>query len=91
MKLRSRNEIGENKEQTLEAKNKEGDIEPVNLKTQEVRIPTLQKLDVPNLEAQSLSIIYAALDKPLKLNSGFISLLSKFHRLAGEDPYRHIS
>jgi len=38
-----------------------------------------------------LSIAYAAIDKPLKLNSRFINLLPKFHGLAGEDPYRHIS
>jgi len=38
-----------------------------------------------------MSITYAALDKPLKLNSGFINLLPKFHGLAGDDPYRHIS
>ena len=33
-----------------------------------------------------MSITYAVLDKPLKLNSGFINLLPKFHGLAGEDP-----
>jgi len=38
-----------------------------------------------------MSITYAALDKPLKLNSGFINLLPKFHGLVGEDSYRHIS
>ena len=91
MKLRSGNEIGEDKEQTLEAKNKQGDPEPVSLKTKEVRMTTLRELAAPNLEAQPFSITYAALDKPLKLNSGFINLLPKFHGSAGEDPYRHIS
>ena len=38
-----------------------------------------------------MSITYAALDKPLKLNSGFINLLPKFHGLAEDDPYHHIS
>jgi len=52
---------------------------------------TLRELATPNLETQPMSITYTALDKPLKLNSGFINLLPKFHRLAGEDPYRHIS
>ena len=54
-------------------------------------MPTLREFAAPNLEAQPLSIIYAALDKPLKLNSGFINQLSKFYGLAGEDPYCHIS
>jgi len=88
--LRTGNKIGEHKEQTLEAKNKQSDSEPVSLKTKEVRIRTLRKLAAPNREAQPLSIIYVALDKPLKLNSGFINLLPKFHGLAGEDLYCHI-
>ena len=91
MKLRSGNEIGEDKVQMLEAKNIEGDPELVSLKTEEVRMATLRELAAPNLEAQPLSITYAALDKPLKLNSGFINLLPKFYGLAGDDPYRHIS
>ena len=52
---------------------------------------TLRELAVPNLETQPMSITYAVLDKRLKLNSGFINLLPKFHRLVGENPYRHIS
>ena len=52
---------------------------------------TLQEHAAPNLETQSMSITYAVLDKPLKLNSGFINLLPKFHGLAEDDPYRHIS
>jgi len=54
---------------------------------------TLRELPAPNLETQPMSITYAyaALDKPLKLNSEFINLLPKFHGLAGEDPHRHIS
>jgi len=52
---------------------------------------TLRKLAAPNLETQPMSITYVALDKPLKLNSGFINLLLKFHGLAGEGPYRYIS
>ena len=88
MKLRSGTEIGEDNEQTLEGKNKEGYPEPVSLKIKEVRMPTLRELVASNLEAQHLSITYAALDKPLKLNSGFINLLPKFHGLVGEDPFR---
>ena len=52
---------------------------------------TLRELVTPNLEAQPMSVTYAALDKPLKLNSRFINLLPKFHGLAGDDPYRHMS
>jgi len=52
---------------------------------------TLRELAAPNLETQPMSITYAALDKLLNLNSGFINLLSEFYGLVGEDPYRHIS
>ena len=51
----------------------------------------LRELAAPNLETQPMSITYAVLDKPLKLNSGFINLLPKFHGLVREDPYRHIN
>ena len=51
---------------------------------------TLRELPAPNLETQPMSITYTALDKPLKLNSGFINLLPKFHGLVGEDPFCHI-
>jgi len=52
---------------------------------------TLWELVAPNLETRPMSITYAVSDKPLKLNSGFINLLPKFHGLAGEDTHRHIS
>ena len=81
MKLRSGKEIGEDKEQTLEAIKKDSHPKPVSLKIKEVRMSTLWELAAPNLETQSMSITYAALDKPLKLNSGFINLLPKFHGL----------
>ena len=84
MRLRSGKKIGEDKEQTSEAKNKEGHPKSVSLMTREVRMSTLQELVAPNLETQPMSITYAALDKPLKLNSRFINLLSKFHGLAGD-------
>ena len=50
MKLRSGNEIREDEEQTLEAKNKEGYLEPVSLETKQVRMPTLRELAPPNIE-----------------------------------------
>ncbi|KAK8284369.1 hypothetical protein V6Z12_D08G155600 [Gossypium hirsutum] len=52
---------------------------------------TLKQLAAPNLAAQPPSITYPALDRPLKLNSGFLNFLPKFNRLPGEDPYRHIN
>lgn len=52
---------------------------------------TLRELVAPNLETQLLSITYPVLDRSLKLSSGFLNLLPKFHGLPGEDPYRHIS
>jgi len=90
MRLRSGKKIGEDKEQTLVDKNREGYPNSVGLKTREVRMSALRELAAPNLETQPMFITYAALDKPLKLNSGFINLLPKFHGLAGEGPYHHI-
>jgi len=74
----------------LKAENKESQPDPVSFR-KEVSMSTLRELAAPNLEIQPMSITYAILDKPLKLNSGFINLLPKFHGLAREDPYRHIS
>jgi len=87
MRLRSGKEIGKDKEQTLEARNKEGCPKPVSLKIKDIRMSTLRELTTPNLETQPMSITYNALDKSLNLNSGFINLLPKFYRLAGEDSY----
>ena len=56
-----------------------------------VEMATLHELAAPNLETQPLSITYPVLDRPLKLNSEFLNLLSKFHGLPGDDPYRHIN
>ena len=52
---------------------------------------TLRELAAPNLESQPLSITYPVLDRPLKLNSGFLNLRLSFMGLPGEDPYRHIN
>ena len=57
MKLRSGKEIGKDKEETLEAKNKDGHPKPVSLKIKEVRMSTLSELAAPNLETQLMSII----------------------------------
>ena len=91
MKLRRGKEIGENREQMLEAKNKESYSKLVSLKIKEVTMSTLRELAAPNLEVQPLSIIFDTLDKPVELNSGFINLLPKFHGLASENPYHHVS
>ncbi|VFQ84573.1 unnamed protein product [Cuscuta campestris] len=52
---------------------------------------TLSELAAPDLQTQPMSITYAVLEKPLKLNSGFLNMLPKFHGLPGEDPYRHVN
>ncbi|VFQ96437.1 unnamed protein product [Cuscuta campestris] len=52
---------------------------------------TLRELAAPDLQTQPMSITYAVLEKPLKLNSGFLNMLPKFHGLHGEDPYRHVN
>ncbi|KAK8314869.1 hypothetical protein V6Z12_D01G200900 [Gossypium hirsutum] len=52
---------------------------------------TLKQLAAPNLATQPPSITYPTLDRPLKLNSGFLNLFPKFNGLPGEDPYRHIN
>ncbi|XP_040964434.1 uncharacterized protein [Gossypium hirsutum] len=44
---------------------------------------TLKQLAAPNLAAQPPSITYPALDRPLKLNLGFLNLLPKFNGLPG--------
>ena len=61
MRLRSGNKIGEDKEKTLEAKNKESHPNSVSLKVKEVRMSALRELATPNLETQPMSITYAAL------------------------------
>ncbi|VFR01059.1 unnamed protein product [Cuscuta campestris] len=57
----------------------------------EQKMATLKELAAPNLNVQPLAITYTELEKHLKLNSGFINLLPKFHGLPGEDPFRHVS
>ncbi|VFQ78809.1 unnamed protein product [Cuscuta campestris] len=52
---------------------------------------TLRELAAPDLQTQPMSITYAVMEKPLKLNSGFLNMLPKFHGLPGEDPYRHVN
>jgi len=91
MRLRSGKKIEEDKEQALKAENKESQPDPVSFRIKVVNMSTLREFAAPNLETQPMSITYAVLVKSLKLNSGFINLLPKFHGLAGENPYRHIS
>jgi len=50
MGLRSGKKIGEDKEKTLEAKNKESHPNPISLKVKEVRMSTLRELAASNLE-----------------------------------------
>ena len=91
MKLRSGKDIGKVRDQTLRAEIKESQLDPVSFRVKEVSMSTLRELAAPNLKTQPMSITYTVLDKPLKLNAGFINLLPNFHGLDGEDPYKHIS
>ena len=86
MKLRSGKDTGEIRDQSLKVEIKESQPDPVSSRITEVSMSTLRELAAPNLETQPMSITYAVLDRPLKLNSGFINLLPKFHGLAGKDP-----
>jgi len=51
---------------------------------------TLKELAVPDVTQQPLGIVFLELEKPLKLNSGFLNLLPKFNGLSGEDPHIHL-
>ena len=65
----------------------------INFEDFRVEMATLHKRNVAYLElkTQPFSITYLALNRPLKLNSGFFNLLSKFSGWPGEDPYHHIN
>ncbi|KMT03868.1 hypothetical protein BVRB_8g188390 [Beta vulgaris subsp. vulgaris] len=51
---------------------------------------TLKELGAPKLDDEPLCIVFPTLERPLKLNSGFLNLLPKFYGNAGEDPHRHL-
>ena len=97
MRLRSGRMIEEKKQHTFEVfesevSNSESiSSESVSCEVIKVEMATLRELTAPNLETEPLSITYPALNRLLKLNSGFLNLLPKFHGLPGEDPYRHIN
>ena len=55
MRLRSGKKVGEDKEQTLVDKNKEGYPNSIGLKTREVRMSTIWELAAPNLKTQPMS------------------------------------
>ena len=69
MKLRSGKDTGEVRDQSLKAEIKESQPDPVSFRIKEVSMSTLRELAAPNLETQPMSITYAVLDRPLKLNS----------------------
>ena len=89
--------IEEKKEHTFEefeskvSDSKPGRSETVSYEDIKVDMTTLHELAAPNLEIQPLFITYSVSDRPLKLNSGFLNSLPKFHGLPGDDPYRHIN
>ncbi|KAK9671519.1 hypothetical protein RND81_12G035800 [Saponaria officinalis] len=50
----------------------------------------LKQLATPDVTTTPLSIVLPTLEKPLKLNSGFLSLLPKFYGLSNELPNMHL-
>ena len=59
-------------------------------KEQPMAARTLKELAAPDVSQQPLGIVFPELEKPLKLNSGFLNLLPKFNGLSGEDPHMHL-
>ncbi|XP_021845840.2 uncharacterized protein [Spinacia oleracea] len=51
---------------------------------------TLKEMAAPNTGDDPLCIVFLELEKPLKLNSGFLNLLPKYYGKSGENPYRHL-
>ncbi|KAL2901391.1 Ribosomal RNA small subunit methyltransferase F [Bienertia sinuspersici] len=51
---------------------------------------TLKELGAPKLDDEPLCIVFPTLERPLKLNSGFLNLLQKYYGNAGEDPHRRL-
>ena len=80
-------EVSENEVRDYESASPES----ISYEVVEVEMTTLCELSATNLETQPLSITYHVLDRPPKLNFGFLNLLSKFHGLPGGDPYCHIN
>ena len=56
------------------------------------RNQTLKELATPDLNQQPLCITFRTLNATttFELKSGLIHLLPNFHRLAGEDPHKHL-
>ena len=73
-------------EQLLEilVNNEEDEEEPL------MATRTLKESAAPDVTQQPHGIVFPELEKPLKSNSGFLNLLSKFNGLSGEDPYMHL-
>jgi len=62
-------------------------VSPKSVNCEDIKVKmTILREPAPNLAVQPLSISYPTLGRPLKLNSGFLNLLPKFHGLPGEDP-----
>ena len=66
-------------------------VSPKSVNCKDIKVEmTILREPAPDLDVQ-LSISYPTLDRPLKLNSGFLNLLPKFHGLPSEDAYRFIN
>ncbi|KAL4397297.1 hypothetical protein AHAS_Ahas01G0177800 [Arachis hypogaea] len=51
---------------------------------------TLKRTGAPDITLQSVQVRYLDLDDNFELKMGMINLLSKYHRLPGEDPFKHL-
>jgi len=57
MKLRTREKIGENKEQALKAENKESQPGPVSFRVKEVSMSTLRELAAPTYKPNQCPLL----------------------------------
>ncbi|XP_056684850.1 uncharacterized protein [Spinacia oleracea] len=77
-------------DQPEELKPEEVESTEDSLKGEEMGERTLKEMAAPNTGDDPLCIVFPELDKPLKLNSGFLNLLPKYYGKSGENPRRHL-
>ncbi|KAK9682134.1 hypothetical protein RND81_10G053000 [Saponaria officinalis] len=65
-------------------------IDTLFVEEEMARERTSRELSAPTLEAQPLNIVFPDLERPLKLNSGFINPLPKFYGRINKNPQRHL-
>ncbi|XP_056687723.1 uncharacterized protein [Spinacia oleracea] len=70
-------------DQPEELKPEEVESTEDSLKGEEMSERTLKEMAAPNTGDDPLCIVFPELDKPLKLNSGFLNLLPKYYGKSG--------